>query len=92
MALRGQAAAGAQRLVTVAPPVGRWDFSGLEAPRCPWLGVQGDQDELVDHREVAAWMAALAPQARLVLLPGAEHFFHGRLHELKAAVTEFLSG
>lgn len=91
VALRGQATAGAQRLVTVAPPVGRWDFSELEAPQCPWLVVQGDQDELVDHREVAAWMAALAPQAQLVLLPGAEHFFHGRLHEVKAAVSEFLS-
>jgi hypothetical protein len=92
VALRAQAAAGAARLVTVAPPVGRWDFSALEAPRCPWLVIQGDQDELVDHAQVAAWMAALAPQARLMLLPGAEHFFHGRLHEVKAAVSEFVAG
>jgi alpha/beta superfamily hydrolase len=91
VALRAQAAAGAARLVTVAPPVGRWDFSAIEAPRCPWLVIQGDQDELVDHAQVAGWMAALAPQARLTLVPGAEHFFHGRLHEVKAAVLAFVA-
>lgn len=90
VALRAQGRAGAARLVTVAPPVGRWDFSALEAPRCPWLVIQGDRDELVDHAQVAGWLAALAPQARLALLPGAEHFFHGRLHEVKAAVSDFL--
>ena len=91
VALRGQRDAGAVRLVTVAPPVGRWDFSAIEAPRCPWLVIQGDQDELVDHREVSAWMAALAPQARCVMLAGAEHFFHGRLHEIKDAVSAFVA-
>jgi hypothetical protein len=92
VALRAHAAAGAARLVTVAPPVGRWDFSAIEAPRCPWLVIQGDQDELVDHAAVASWMAALAPEGRLASLAGAEHFFHGRLHEVKAAVSGFLGG
>jgi alpha/beta superfamily hydrolase len=78
--------------VTVAPPVGRWDFSAIEAPTCPWLVIQGDRDELVDHAQVAAWMAALSPRAQLALLPGAEHFFHGRLHEVKAAVSAFVAG
>lgn len=94
VALRGQAAAGAARLVTIAPPVGRWDFSAIAAPACPWLVVQGDQDDLVDHAAVERWLASLAPPGppRLVLLPGAEHFFHGRLHEVKDAVTSFLAG
>ncbi len=80
----------AARLVTVAPPVGRWDFSEVAAPGCPWLVIQGDADELVDHQAVAAWIASLDASARFVLLPGAEHFFHGRLHEVKAAVADFL--
>ena len=29
------------RLVTVAPPVQRFDFATLEVPRCPWLVAQG---------------------------------------------------
>jgi hypothetical protein len=90
VALRGHSAAGAARLVTIAPPVGRWDFGGLEPPRCPWLVVQGDQDDLVDHRAVAQWLAPMPAAPRLVLLAGAEHFFHGRLHEVKSAIADFL--
>jgi alpha/beta superfamily hydrolase len=91
VALRGQAAAGAALLVTVAPPIGRWDFANVEAPACPWLVIQGDRDELVDHRQVGRWMSGFAPQASLVLLQGAEHFFHGRLLEVKDAVSAFVA-
>jgi hypothetical protein len=54
--------------------------------------VQGDRDELVDAAQVRRWVAAFAPPPRLVMLEGAEHFFHGRLAELRAAVRGFLSG
>ena len=92
VALRGQDEAGAARLVTVAPPLGRWDFSGIDAPRCPWLVIQGDQDELVDFRAVQQWLETMPVAPRLVLLAGAEHFFHGRLHDVKDAVAEFMAG
>ncbi len=91
VALRGQAEAGAARLVTVAPPVGRWDFSGIEPPRIPWLVIQGDRDDLVDAREVQRWSASLPVPPQLLVLPGAEHFFHGRLHDVKDAVTAFVA-
>lgn len=78
-------------VVTVAPPYGRWDFSGVVAPPCPWLIVQGDADELVDATAVAGWAQQQSPPPRFVLLPGAEHFFHGRLHDLRAALFEFAS-
>ena len=90
VALRGQAEAGAARLVTVAPPLGRWDFSAIDPPREPWLVIQGDQDELVDHRAVQRWIESLPVPPQLALLPGAEHFFHGRLHKIKDLVTSFL--
>ncbi len=37
-----------ERLVTVAPPVARMELAAKERPGCPWLIVQGDEDELVD--------------------------------------------
>ncbi len=74
------------RLVTVAPPVASFDFSGLETPRCPWLVVQGDADELVDARGVSAWIDRLEPRPQLLMMSGVGHFFHGRLHELRDAV------
>jgi hypothetical protein len=53
--------------------------------------VQGDRDELVDAAQVRRWVAGFAPPPRLVMLEGAEHFFHGRLADLRAAVLGFLS-
>ncbi len=92
VALRAAPRAAAARLVTVAPPVGRWDFAGLGTPGCPWLIVQGDQDELVDAAAVQQWAALQQPAPQLALLAGAEHFFHGRLNELRDVVNGFLKG
>ena len=89
VALRAAASAAPACLVTVAPPYGRWDFSGLSAPSCPWLIVQGDRDELVDAVAVQAWAAQQLPAPRVALVDGAEHFFHGRLHDLRGAVVAF---
>lgn len=87
VALRGAARLAPALLVTVAPPVGRWDFSSIAAPTCPWLVVQGSEDELVPAAGVVAWAQALQPAARIAMLDGATHFFHGRLHELQDAVA-----
>lgn len=77
-------------LVTVAPPVQRFDFEHLPVPTCPWLVVQGDNDELVNHEYVLQWARQLVPPPRVALLAGADHFFHGRLADLRARVLEFL--
>jgi alpha/beta superfamily hydrolase len=55
-------------------------------PAAPWVVFQGDQDELVDWRDVMAWTETLTPAPTVVVLPGAEHFFHGRLNDLREAV------
>jgi alpha/beta superfamily hydrolase len=83
-------ARGAERLVTVAPPVQRFDFSQLATPRHPWLVVQGDNDELVNHDSVLQWTRTLQPPPRVAILPGADHFFHGRITELRETVREWL--
>lgn len=92
MAIRIAAAAKAERLVTVAPPVTRFGLDGSAAPRCPWLLVQGDADELVEPREVLDWAAQLSPAPTMRILPGASHFFHGRLHELREVVIAWAGG
>jgi alpha/beta superfamily hydrolase len=80
------------RLITVAPPVGRFDFSGAVVPACPWLIVQGDADDVVDPQRVIAWARTLAPQPDLIVMPGVGHFFHGRLGELRGAVIDAVRG
>ncbi len=81
------------RMITVAPPVQGFDFASFVAPRCPWLVVQGDADELVDCRQVVEWTRTLQPAPEVRILSGVGHFFHGRLHELKEVVRQaVLSG
>jgi uncharacterized protein len=75
-------------LITIAPAIQRFDGPSMDVPRCPWLLIQGDADEVVDPAAVIRWANALDPKPRLVVLPGAGHFFHGRLNELRDAVID----
>jgi alpha/beta superfamily hydrolase len=81
-----------RHLITVAPAIQRFDASSTPVPRCPWLVVQGDADDVVDPAAVIDWVSGLEPKPRLAVLPGAGHFFHGRLHELRDAVITTLRG
>ncbi len=77
-------------LITVAPAVGRPEFAQAERrPQAQWLIVQGAADDLVDCAAVQAFAARFEPPPLLRILPGAEHFFHGRLTELRDIVVEF---
>lgn len=80
------------RLITVAPPVDRFDFSTMHPPGCPWLLIQGDADELVDAQRVLAWAGSLDPAPDVTVMEGVGHFFHGRLVELKNAVLDTIRG
>ena len=59
-------------------------------PACPWLVVQGEEDELVDCRDVSEWTARTQPRPELMLMPDTDHLFHGRLTRLREVVTRFL--
>lgn len=90
VAIRAAAQRDVARLVTVAPAVQRIAVSENSLPRCPWLLVQGERDELVEAQDVKRWAASVAPAPELKLLPGVDHFFHGRLNELRDIVVEWL--
>ena len=86
VALRAAAALPVRQLISVAPPVGRWDFAALTPPPCPWLVIQGEQDEVVDAAAVYAFVAAQDPAPTLVRMPETGHFFHRRLMDLRGAI------
>ena len=90
IAVKAAVATQVDGLVSVAPAISRF-ASGLDAqPQCPWLIAQGDEDELVDVEETVEWVDGLDPGPELLIIPGGEHFFHGRLMELREAVSEFV--
>ena len=71
----------AQRLVLVGPAVNRFPAATVPANT---LVVHGEHDEVVPLAAVLDW--ARPQQLPLVVVPGGEHFFHGRLHLLAQIV------
>ncbi len=78
----------ADYLITLAPPVHHYDFDHLRKPRCPWLVIQGEQDEIVPTEQVIQWVEKQKQPPKLVLLPDTGHFFHGKLLELRKIVEQ----
>lgn len=78
-------------LISVAPAITRVAPAMREQPQCPWLIVQGDDDELVNIEDTVAWVNSLEPGPELLVIEGGEHFFHGRLVDLREAVIEFVA-
>ena len=75
------------RLVLVAPAVGRF-----EMPHVPHgtLVIHGEKDEVVSFSDVMEW--ARNQHLPIVVLPEAEHFFHGRLNQLRDIVRQHFNG
>jgi alpha/beta superfamily hydrolase len=71
----------AQRLVLVGPAVNRFPAATVPANT---LVVHGEHDEVVPLAAVLDW--ARPQHLPLVVVPGGEHFFHGRLHLLAQIV------
>lgn len=90
VALQAASAAQPSLMISVAPAVTRAEFGVIAHPRCPWLIVQGDADEIIAADAVLAFASRLVPPPQLRLLAGAGHFFHGRLHELHDIVAAFV--
>ena len=77
-----------QRLVAVAPAVNYLSGEAVELADTDWLVIQGDSDDVVPLAIVQAWGNHLATQPVISIIPGAGHFFHGRLNELKQAIYD----
>ena len=86
VALLGARQLPVRQVVSIAPPVGMRDFSGVLPPPCPWLLIQGEQDEIVAPGAVFDWAARQQPAPTVVRMPETGHFFHRRLLDLRGAI------
>lgn len=75
-----------KQLITIAPPVGKYAFAALPQPDCPWLVIQGDDDDVVEPAAVAEWVDGMQDKPTLVRMPQAGHFFHRKLMDLRGAI------
>ena len=80
--------------ISIAPPANLYDFSFL-AP-CPSSGliVHGEKDAVVPPKDVNTLVEKLKTQKGIVIdqqiIPGANHFFDGKLEPLMESVTGYL--
>jgi hypothetical protein len=72
------------QLVLVAPAVNRFPAEPVAAGT---LVIHGEADDVVPLAAVLEW--ARPQNLPVVVVPGGEHFFHGRLHQLQEIVTRF---
>jgi uncharacterized protein len=76
-----------ERMALIAPAVNRFDAEPVPEDT---LVVHGDQDDVVPLEAVLNWAR---PQGLpIVVVPGGEHFFHGRLAQLQRIVLHWHRG
>jgi len=73
----------AERLVMVGTPAGRWEVATVPEHT---IVIHGEQDETIPLADVFEW--ARPQELPLSVIPGADHFFHRKLHIVKRLVTD----
>jgi alpha/beta superfamily hydrolase len=76
-----------QHLVLAAPAVGRFAMPAVSPDT---LVIHGEYDDVVPLSDALEW--ARPQHLPIVVLPQAEHFFHGRLTQLRDIVRRHFSG
>jgi uncharacterized protein len=75
----------------VAPVDGRaYEFSCLESCAKPKLLVSGDRDQYGSRSRLEKLTASLPEPGKLVIIEDADHFFEGRLREMREAIESWL--
>jgi len=80
-------------LIGIGTPLDKYDFDFLQACRKPLLLVHGEHDEYGDVQRVKEMASRLEKHTavRLVVIPGAGHFFDDHLDELKRAISDWMT-
>jgi alpha/beta superfamily hydrolase len=82
-----------KQLISIGTPLSKYSFGFLTECSKPLLFVHGELDEFGDVDEVRKLTEELKKQAtvKLVVVPGAGHFFDNSLDQLKSAITEWVT-
>jgi alpha/beta superfamily hydrolase len=67
-----------------------YEFTFLQSCAKPKLFVSGTRDQFGPKAKLQAMVDALPEPKRLVLIDSADHFFEGRLRELRESIEEWL--
>ncbi|WP_446526868.1 alpha/beta hydrolase, partial [Photobacterium swingsii] len=72
----------AERLALVGTATSRWDVAPVPADT---IIIHGEQDDTVPLIDVLNW--ARPQELPVIVIPGADHFFHRKLHLIKQLIA-----
>lgn len=90
--LFGQAAREVDRMVALAPPLGKVSFDFMAGCVKPSLHLVGKKDFLYSDEKLGRYRQAVGPAAQVRVLDEADHFFRGDEGMLAREVDEFIQG
>ncbi|KTD68491.1 alpha/beta superfamily transporter hydrolase [Legionella steelei] len=90
VAYRAASQVDSKLLITVAPAVHHYNYHEFNPAPYPWLVLQGDADEVVPSNMVFEFATQANPEIPVIRFVDTGHFFHGKLIELKAKLTEYI--
>jgi uncharacterized protein len=84
-----------QALISLGTPVApiddrRYDFDFLAACAKPKLFVSGSRDQFAPKPQLQQMFASVPEPKKLVLIEAADHFFEGRLRELRETIESWV--
>jgi len=82
---------GVQGLVAAGTPVSNYTFDEIIACDLPKLFIQGQLDQFGAPSELERLVNRLSGPKRLEIIAGADHFFEGRLPQVREVVTRFVA-
>jgi len=90
VALKASNSINTKRLITVAPAVTSFYFDDIVIPDCPWLLLQGLEDEVIEAQKVLEWCDSLEKPPSIATFEGVGHYFHRRLPDIKKAILQHI--
>lgn len=73
----------AERLVLVGTAAGKWALADVPANT---ILIHGEEDDTIPLKDVFDW--ARPQDLPVIVIPGADHFFHRKLHHIKQLIIE----
>jgi alpha/beta superfamily hydrolase len=77
-------------LITIAPPVERFDYTVPRVNQAPWIVVQGSADEVTPMAALEQYLTETEAQVIFMCFENTGHFFHGELVTLKTRLMQMI--
>lgn len=82
----------ASQIILVSPPVNLMSFDRLRGSEKVILAIVGGNDSFADVETIRSLLPAWNKKSRFKMIPGADHFFSGRLEALRDSLQDYLEG